>query len=84
MHTEQYLAIFFTAPIWWDNAVLLKPLGDCRFRQGALLARRDSYYCVLERSAREKGDITEWMVWFPECLCALPPKAFDSLIAVSG
>jgi Fic family protein len=31
-------------------------------------AERDTYYDILERTQKGTGDITEWIVWFLECL----------------
>ena len=31
-------------------------------------AERDNYYNILERTQKGPGDITEWIVWFLECL----------------
>ncbi|MEW6078386.1 MAG: Fic family protein [Thermodesulfobacteriota bacterium] len=31
-------------------------------------AEREQYYNVLERTQKGKGDITEWIIWFLECL----------------
>ena len=33
-----------------------------------IMAERDEYYEVLERSNRGDGDITEWLQWFLECM----------------
>lgn len=53
MHETRYL---WQKPSWpdfhWDHAALLKPLGDCRFRQGALLARMKGLGMDIELSAR--------------------------------
>lgn len=32
-----------------------------------IMADRDSYYSILERSQKGSSDITEWIVWFLEC-----------------
>jgi Fic family protein len=34
-----------------------------------IMTERDSYYHVLERCQKGKGDITEWLAWFLECFC---------------
>ena len=34
----------------------------------AILSERAEYYDVLERTQRGNGDITEWLVWFLECM----------------
>jgi len=33
-----------------------------------IMAERDAYYKVLERTNKGDGDITEWMKWFLECM----------------
>ena len=33
-----------------------------------ILEHREQYYCILERSQKGNGDITEWLVWFIEAL----------------
>ncbi|MFC1859373.1 Fic family protein [Thermodesulfobacteriota bacterium] len=33
-----------------------------------IMAERDAYYSVLERTNKGGGDITEWMKWFLECM----------------
>ncbi len=33
-----------------------------------IMAERDDYYEVLERTNREAGDITEWLKWFLSCM----------------
>lgn len=44
-----------------------------------IMARRESYYAVLEHTNRGDGDITEWMVWFLECLSTAILNADDLL-----
>jgi len=44
-----------------------------------IMARRESYYSVLEHTNRGDGDITEWMVWFLECLSTAILNADDLL-----
>lgn len=44
-----------------------------------IMTRRESYYTVLEHTNRGDGDITEWMVWFLECLSAAILNADDLL-----
>src|SRR5450759_1700028 len=43
---------------------------DCRMysMSAQIEAERNDYYDVLERTQKGNGDITEWMVWFLECL----------------
>ncbi|MBT8372480.1 MAG: DUF4172 domain-containing protein, partial [Deltaproteobacteria bacterium] len=33
-----------------------------------ILAEREDYYRILERTNKEDGDITDWMKWFLECM----------------
>lgn len=33
-----------------------------------IMAERESYYAILERTQKGDGDITGWMIWFLECL----------------
>ncbi len=33
-----------------------------------IMEERKAYYDILERSSKGKGDLTEWLMWFLECL----------------
>ena len=50
-------------PSWprfrWDNAVLMKPLGDCRFQQGSLLAQMRELGLEVRQQARAEVLIEE-------------------------
>jgi Fic family protein len=34
-----------------------------------IMKARDAYYRVLEDTQRSGGDVTDWLLWFLECLC---------------
>lgn len=44
----------------------------CDFRlysmSAQIISEREAYYDVLERTQKGEGDITEWVVWFLQCL----------------
>ena len=50
-------------PSWpefqWDSTVLLKPLGDCRFQQGSLLAQMRDLGFAIQQQARTEVLIEE-------------------------
>lgn len=59
-HRKQYIWQFSSWPQFlWNNAALLKPLGDCRFRQGALLARIAEMEFENRRQSRAEVMIAE-------------------------
>jgi Fic family protein len=33
-----------------------------------IMAERESYYAILDRTNKGDGDITEWMIWFLDCV----------------
>ena len=53
-----------------DMALAQDEKTDCRMysMSAQIEAERNDYYDVLERTQKGNGDITEWMVWFLECL----------------
>lgn len=40
---------------------------------------RDAYYDALERSQKGELDVTDWLVWFPDCLDRAILRADDVL-----
>ena len=59
-HAKQYI---WQWPSWpefrWDNAVLLKPLGNCRFQQGSLLTQMRELGFEVRQQARAEVLIEE-------------------------
>jgi Fic family protein len=53
-----------------DMALAQDENSDCRLYSlsAQIEADRNDYYDVLERTQKGDGDITEWIVWFLECL----------------
>ena len=53
-----------------DMALAQDEQTDCRMysMSAQIDAERSDYYDVLERTQKGEGDITEWVVWFLECL----------------
>mgnify|MGYP001559168551 FL=1 len=53
-----------------DMALAQDENNGCRLysMSAQIKAERDDYYDVLERTQKGSGDITEWIVWFLECL----------------
>lgn len=53
-----------------DMALTQDEKTDCRMysMSSQIEAERSDYYDVLERTQKGDGDITEWAVWFLECL----------------
>ena len=47
-----------------------------------ILSERNAYYCVLEQTQRSTLDITDWMVWFLECLNRSIARSEEKLSAV--
>jgi Fic family protein len=45
-----------------------------------IMAERDEYYNILERSQKGNGDITEWLLWFLGCMERAIEKS-ETLIA---
>jgi Fic family protein len=45
--------------LFWDNAALMKPLGDCRFQQGSLLAQMRELGLEVRQQARAEVLIEE-------------------------
>jgi Fic family protein len=52
-----------------DMALAQDERTDCRFysMSAQIIAERDSYYDVLERTQKADGDVTEWLWWFLRC-----------------
>ena len=59
-HKKQYI---WQRPSWphfrWEDAALLKPLGDCRFQQGSLLAQMRELGFEVQQQARAEVLIEE-------------------------
>jgi Fic family protein len=53
-----------------DMALAQDEKTDCRMysMSAQIEVERNDYYEVLERNQKGNGDITEWVVWFLECL----------------
>lgn len=53
-----------------DMALAQDEKTDCRMysMSAQIEAERSDYYDVLERTQKGDGDITEWVIWFLECL----------------
>lgn len=53
-----------------DMALAQDERNGCRLysMSAQIMAERDAYYDVLEKTQKGDGDITEWIVWFLECL----------------
>ena len=60
-HGGQYI---WQAPSWpefrWDSTALLRFLGDCRFRQGSLLAQMRELGFEVQQQAR--GEVLKFYV----------------------
>ncbi|MFH1672845.1 MAG: Fic family protein [Pseudomonadota bacterium] len=53
-----------------DMALAQDENNGCRLysMSAQIKSERDDYYEILERTQKGNGDITEWIVWFLECL----------------
>lgn len=53
-----------------DMALAQDENNGCRLYSMStqIKAERDNYYDILERTQKGSGDITEWVIWFLECL----------------
>ncbi len=53
-----------------DMALAQDEKNGCRLysMSAQINAERDAYYDILERTQKGTGDITEWIVWFLQCL----------------
>jgi len=53
-----------------DMALAQDENNGCRLysMSAQIKAERDDYYNILERTQKSDGDITEWLIWFLECL----------------
>lgn len=47
-----------------------------------IMSDRESYYSVLERTNRRDGDLTEWIVWFLDCMSRAIFRSNDLLANV--
>ena len=65
----------------WDNAVLLKPLGNCRFQQGSLLAQMRELGFEVQQQARAEVLIEEALKTSEIEGERLDPKAVRSSVA---
>ncbi len=44
-----------------------------------IMAERDAYYAILERTNKGDGDITEWLIWFLDCMSKAMVRSNDLL-----
>ena len=81
-HKKQYI---WQRPSWphfrWENATLLKPLGDCRFQQGSLLAQMRELGFEVRQQARAEVLIEEALKTSEIEGERLDPKAVRSSVA---
>jgi Fic family protein len=47
-----------------------------------IMAERESYYSVLDRTNKGDGDVTEWMLWFLDCMSRAILRSNDLLVNV--
>ncbi len=67
--------------LYWDNASLMKPLGDCRFQQGSLLAQMRELGLEVRQQARAEVLIEEALKTSEIEGERLDPKAVRSSVA---
>ena len=81
----QRVTYIWQKPAWpkfsWDDAVLLKPLGDCRFQQGALLAQMRELGFDVQNEARSEVLVEEVIKTSEIEGERLDPKAVRSSVA---